>query len=102
MWLRGVGHSFGPDVEAPPPFGRNLPGTPDALALVETLIEDVVLGEVTLRPVATAVGHIITAPDDEMADVITAFAGHATLGKGEVKLHLMAAGNGWLKEETGP
>ena len=70
---------------------RNLPGAPDALAFVESLVEDVVLAEVALAEMAATVGEIIAATDDELADQVAAFAGHVTFAKGEAELHQVAA-----------
>src|SRR4051812_46934567 len=55
-----VGGAFRPDVEAAGRFlvlarGRDLPGAPDALTLVVAVVENVVLAEVALGPVAAAV-----------------------------------------------
>src|SRR6516164_6833037 len=102
--LRRIGQAFGPDVEATCPEqrigdGGNLPGAPDPFALVEALVVDVVLGEVAFLPVATAVGDIVTTPDDESADPVATFAGNAAGAELQAQFHEVPAGNRLLQEE---
>src|SRR5262249_38595549 len=82
--------------------GGDLPHAPDALALVEALVKDVVLADVALRPVALAAGHLVTAADHELADPVAAFAGQGAVAEVQAQLHEMAAGHRRLQEETGP
>ena len=53
-------------------------------------------------PVATAVGKLIPAPDDELADPVAALADYLPLRKGENQLHLVPAGDQRLQEEPNP
>src|SRR5437899_11771282 len=89
-----IGHAFGPDVKAAAPalagvlLRRDLPKAPDAFAFVVALVEHVVLGEITIRPVALAVGERIATGDCELADPIPAFARKLTAAKRQSPLYL--------------
>jgi hypothetical protein len=59
-------HPFRPDVEAASLHaiflvGGDFPGSPNSLAFVITLVEDIMLSYVALRPVAFAVAQGIAA-----------------------------------------
>src|SRR5262249_46642703 len=83
-------------------LGRNLPRTPDALPFIEAAIEDVVLADVLLLPVARAVFQLVGPIDDELADPITACAGDGAVGEVQLHLHQMPAGDQLLQEKAGP
>src|SRR4029077_5979422 len=107
MLLRWIGHALGPDVKPAVRRGGegvagNFPGSPDALAFVESLVKDVVFADVTLGPVALAVQGGISALNDKPAHPVAAFAREISFGKGEDQFHQMAAWQIWLKKKAGP
>ena len=61
-------------LEALAPDRRDLPGAPDASALVEALVIDIVLADVALRPVTPAILHGVGTTDGEGADPVAALA----------------------------
>src|SRR6266702_4537967 len=65
-----------PDVESAEAVVPDFPGPPDALALTEAAVEDIVRRNVTFRPIALEVGRIVTALDEEYPDVIGPVAAH--------------------------
>src|SRR5207245_1362799 len=75
---------------------------PDAFAFVEAVVENVVLAEVALGPMAMSGSNFVAAADREFADPIAALAGHDAVLKSQVQLHAVLAGNLRLEEEAGP
>src|SRR5262249_39260209 len=93
-------HALRPDVEAAVQahaershLAGNLPGAPDALSFVVALVEDVVLTDVLLGPVALAVRDVVTPIDEKLADPVAPFALHAAAGEDEAKVHHVLAGD---------
>src|SRR5262249_40762998 len=98
----GIGHAFRPDVKAAAEVGWNLPHAPDAFALVVALVEHVVLAEIAFGPVALAGIEEILAAEQEFAHPVAPFGLNLALGKGDVQLHQVAAGDFLLQEEARP
>ena len=80
----------------------NLPDTPDPLSFVIALIENVVLVDVLLGPVAFAVFDVVFAPDQKLADHVPSFARHDSLTEVEMEFHCVAAGPARHQEEALP
>src|SRR5207237_907262 len=76
----------------------DFPHAPDALALVVTLVEDVVLTEVVLAPVTGAVLNVVSATHGEAADPVATLAAELAVAKREVHLHHVPARNRSLQE----
>src|SRR5262245_31429890 len=108
MLLRRIAHALRPDVEPARPVHpevlcrRDLPGAPDAFALIEPLVIDIVFRDVAFCPVTAAIRHIIAAADHELANPVAALPCQRALGEGEVQLHPMPAGHRLLQEKTCP
>src|SRR6266404_4997112 len=80
----------------------DFPDSPNTLAFVVALVEDIVLPHVALGPVTFAIGEEIRPAHDEIAYVVPASAGHLSLLKGEVQLHQMTPRDSRLKKIAGP
>src|SRR5205823_2282301 len=107
MLLRRVRHALGPDVKAAAlrgicAAGGDLPHAPDAFPFIEALVEDVVLAEIALGPVALAVLHVVAAAHHELADPIAAIASHGAVSERQPQFHQVPAGHEPLQEEAGP
>src|SRR5262249_34050356 len=99
-------HALWPDVEAAAlvvvGLAGNFPDAPDAFALVETLVEDVVLAEVALGPVALAVPDAVATADEEAPDPVAPLALDDAAAKGEAQLREVAPGGEPLQEIARP
>ena len=100
--LGRVAHRLGPDVESASPARGDLPQAPDPLAFVVPPVGYVVLAEIALGPPALSVIDLVSTADQEWADHVAPFAGHHSLAKRQVELHLMPAGDQRLQKETNP
>src|SRR5262249_20811741 len=82
--LGRVAHPLGPDVEAAvqpdvdPATGRDLPAAPNAFALIEARVEDVVPSRVGLGPATASVREVVSPAEDKSADEVSALAAQVT------------------------
>jgi len=89
---RRIAHASRPDVETTSNRGLHLPHAPDALALVEPRIADVVLADVMLDPAAPTVVDVILASQRKHAYDVASVTMHAAAAKCQPQLHPMAQG----------
>ena len=70
----------------------NFPRSPDAFALAETVVIDIVRSRVGLHPVTLAFSGIVAAIDHETADIVDPVADYSPLVELEVQVHPMFVG----------
>src|SRR5258706_3454321 len=78
-----------PDVEAAARVSLDFPRAPDPFAFAKAPVENIVLAEIALGPVALEIRGIIAAFDEKWADVIRAVAVQGAICKRELKFHSM-------------
>jgi hypothetical protein len=78
-----------PDVEAAMGPRGDLPRAPNPLALPEAAIENIVRAQIALGPVTLAAGSVVTAFDEEPANVINTIASHVAARECKQEVHPM-------------